>query len=82
MKVKEQKYIFSRSLGIDESGCEWLEKNIDTYKGMMKRKEMRLLIIYIKMKYIQVFIMWIILYIQCILYMVELVHVLVNIQNN
>ena len=41
MKVKEQKYIFSRSLGIDESGCEWVEKNIDTYKGMMKRKEMR-----------------------------------------
>tara|TARA_Y100000593_G_scaffold5057_1_gene9941 strand:+ start:213 stop:431 length:219 start_codon:yes stop_codon:yes gene_type:complete len=39
--MKEQKYIFSRSLGIDKSGCEWLEKNIDTYKGMMKRKEMR-----------------------------------------
>jgi len=40
-KMKEQKYIFSRSLGVDEDGSEWLEKNIDTYKGMMKRKEMR-----------------------------------------
>ena len=39
--MKEQKYIFSRSLGIDKDGCEWLEKNIDTYKGMMRRKEMR-----------------------------------------
>ena len=39
--MKEQKYIFSRSLGVDKDGTEWLEKNIDTYKGMMKRKEMR-----------------------------------------
>tara|TARA_R100001129_G_scaffold163950_1_gene129887 strand:+ start:745 stop:969 length:225 start_codon:yes stop_codon:yes gene_type:complete len=41
MKLKEQTYIFSRSLGVDKDGCEWLEQNIDTYKGMMKRKEMR-----------------------------------------
>tara|TARA_R100001460_G_C3452250_1_gene164849 strand:+ start:124 stop:342 length:219 start_codon:yes stop_codon:yes gene_type:complete len=39
--MKDQKYIFSRSLGVDKDGTEWLEKNIDTYKGMMKRKEMR-----------------------------------------
>lgn len=39
--MKEQKYIFSRSLGVDKDGTEWLEKNIDTYRGMMKRKEMR-----------------------------------------
>ena len=39
--MKEQKYIFSRSLGVDDYGTEWFDKNIDTYKGMMKRKEMR-----------------------------------------
>ena len=39
--MKDQKYIFSRIIKIDKDGCEWIEKNIDTYKGMMKRKEMR-----------------------------------------
>jgi hypothetical protein len=41
MKQREQRYIFTRSMGKDENDVEWFEKNIDTYKGMMKRKEMR-----------------------------------------
>ena len=40
-KLKDQRYIFKRSKGKDKDGVEWFVMTDDTYKGMMKRIEMR-----------------------------------------